>query len=536
MPEDFDQQNQEKVDISRYLDLVRRRHLQFLVPLLGGWLLVWGLSWMLPKKFKSTTMVQVEQPAIARNYVLPNMADDLQQRLQSLPQQILSRTRLLVIVNKLHLYQDGKHILSPDREIDRMRKDIDVELVRDPQNQITSFQISYSAPTPKMAQAVTTELANLFISVNLKQREKQSIQTTDFISSQLKEASKSLAEQDAKVQAFKAAHAGELPAQQTSNLQILSGLQAQMQSERDALNTARQQRTYLESLITQYESIQSSTGNNPGGTPGSLAAYDQLLGKMRTQLATLSTQYTDKYPAVIALKEEIAKTEEARGKLAASLKARAAAAKRSGNEKNSENSASSAESTLVLQLQSQLKANNLEIANREQSIASLTERINSYQARLNAEPAVEQQLSDLTRGYDQSQANYNDLLKRKQESAMAASMEQAQGGERFVSLDPPSLPSKPYSPNRVKFSMMGVAFGIGLGAVLVFLLEFLDDRLHDDQQIEDLLPSPVLSEVPEIMEPLDERREKHRMATGWAMAALVFVVILAGSALSYLYA
>lgn len=535
MAEDLVQQNQEPLDVRRYFEIVRRRHLQFLIPLFVGWLLVWSLSWVLPKKFKSTTTIEVQQPAIARNYVLPNMGDDLQQRLQSLQQQILSQTRLLVIVDKLHLYRDGKHVLTADQEIDRMRKDIDVELVRDPQNQITSFKISYTAPTPKMAQTVTSELASLFISENLKQRQKQSIQTTDFISSQLNDARQSLAVQDAKVREFKAAHSGELPAQQASNLQILSGLQSQMQSEQDALNTARQQRTYLQSLITQYQSIQPTDGKS-AGAPGGLATLDAQLEKLQAQLSDLSTRYTDQYPGIITLKAEIAKTEQARNKLASDLKARAAAAKRSGSEGDGSVSTNSALATPLLQLQSQLKANEVEIADRERSIASLTDRINAYQARLNAEPAAEQQLAELTRGYEQSQSSFDDLLKKKQESEMASSIEQEQGGERFVPLDPPSLPTKPDFPNPLKFSKIGLALGLGLGAALVFLLEFFDDRLHNDQEIENLLPTPVLSEIPEITRPLDERREKNRMTLGWVTAALVFLVIVAGSAFSYLRA
>lgn len=534
MSEDNDQQNQEELDISRYVDLVRRRHLQFLVCLLCGWLLVWGLSWVLPKRFKSTTTIQVQQPAIARNYVLPDMADDLQQRLQSLPQEILSETRLLVIIDKLHLYRDGQRVLSPGAAIDRMRKDIDVEMVRDPQNQIISFKISYSAPTAKMAQEATAELANLFVSENLKQRERQSIQTTDFIASQLDDASKRLAAQDAKVREFKAAHTGELPSQQASNLQILSGLQAQMQSEQDALNTARQQRTYLQSLIAQYQAIAPHTTKS-GNTPGSLADFDDRLNKMQVQLAELSTRYTDKYPGIIALKADIAKTEQAREKLVANLKARASEAKQSGSESDISISANPTEATPLLQLQSEQKANDLEIANREQSIASLTQRINSYQSRLNAEPAAEQELADLTRGYNQSQANYDDLLKRKQDSAMATSMEQAQGSERFVSLDPPNLPSKPDFPNSLKFSEIGIGVGMGLGTVLVFLLELLDDRLHSDGDIEKLLPTKVLSEIPKIMGPIEEGRERRRFLLGWATGALVFLVILAGSAFSYFH-
>jgi len=106
---------------------------------------------------------------------------------------------------------------------------------------------------------------------------------------------------------------------------------------------------------------------------------------------------------------------------------------------------------------SQLQANQVEISNREQSIAGLKARISDYQGRLNAEPAVEQQMDDLTRGYTQSKTDYDALLKKKNDSEMATSMERMQQGERFTMLDPPSLPQKPDFPNRLKFCGIGSA-------------------------------------------------------------------------------
>lgn len=187
-----------------------------------------------------------------------------------------------------------------------------------------------------------------------------------------------------------------------------------------------------------------------------------------------------------------------------------------------------------LQLQSQLRANQAEIANREQAIAGLKARVNSYQDRLNSAPAIEQQLADLTRGYDQSKANYDDLLKKQNASAMATNMEQMQQGERFTMLDPPTLPLKPDFPNRLKFCGMGLGIGLALGLLVVALAEIMDDRLNGEKEIKAMLLVAILSEIPEIVSPGDERREKKRMVLGWTMAALVVATILAGSAISYL--
>jgi uncharacterized protein involved in exopolysaccharide biosynthesis len=187
------------------------------------------------------------------------------------------------------------------------------------------------------------------------------------------------------------------------------------------------------------------------------------------------------------------------------------------------------------QLQGQLQANQLEIKNRESSIARLKERIDEYQGRLNLEPATEQELADLTRGYDQSKANYDDLLKKKDQSVMATSMEEMQQGERFTMLDPPSLPSKPDFPNRLKFCGIGLGVGLALGLLIAGGLEFMDDRLHSEREIKALLPIAVISEIPAITSPLDEVKTKRRLALGWTMTALVFVTIAAGSAFSFLH-
>lgn len=533
MPEELEDESKRSLDFQHYLDIARRRHMWFLVPLLFGWALVWGLSWILPSRYKSVTTILVEQPTMPKNYVLPNISDDLQDRLQSIQQQILSRTRLLMIINEFHLYRDKRKPLSADAEVNRMRNDIDIELIRDPQNQITAFNVSYEAPDPRTAQLVTGELTHLFINENLKQREQESRNTTDFLEQQLVDAGANLAAQEAKIQEYESAHAGELPSQQTSNLQILSGLQQQLQSEQDALNTAKQQRVYYESLVEQYRSFQpAASTHGADATPTGLGALDAQLQKMKDQLADLRTRYTERYPAVRSLEAEIARTQQLRNSTAAAL---SKSARSSQAAAAAPVQAQNQDSPLV-PLQGQLKANQIEIANREQAIAALTARISQYQGRLNATPESQQQLANLTRNYDQSKAYYDDLLKKKNESSMATSMEQMQQGERFILLDPPSLPIKPDFPNRLKFCLMGLIAGILLGGGLVATLEILDDRLRSDRDIEELLPIPVISEIPEVVNPADERNRRKRAVVGWVAAAVVFLIILAGSAVSYLHA
>jgi polysaccharide chain length determinant protein (PEP-CTERM system associated) len=533
MAEDFEAQESQPLDLSRVVDLVRRRHLQFLVPLFLGWILVWGSSWFLQARYMSSTLILVEEPNMPKNYVTPNVNDDLQARLQSISQQILSRTRLLMIIDKQNLYNQKKNRpLTPDDKVDLMRKDIGIDLVRDRDQSITAFRINYTAPSPAIAQEVTSKLTNLFIDENLKVRQQLSQDTTEFIQTQLDDARKSLAAQEAKIRDFQSAHEGELPTQQSTNLQILSGLQAQYQNEQQALNTAKQQRIYFQTMLDQYRTLQRSTTGGGDGTPSSLAVVDQQLEKMRAQLTELSSHYTDNYPDVQQLKSQIAKTEKIRSNLVAELK-KSTSKEESGTAAHE--IADLAQNPQLIQLQGQLHSTQVEIQNREQELVALDARIGQYQARLQQEPVSEQQLAELTRGYEQSKSNYDELLKKENESRMATNMEELQRGERFTILDPPSLPLKAVFPNRLKMCGMGFVVGIVLGTILVVILEFLDDRMHGDKEIKKLLPTAIISEVPEIQTVNDKTRNSRSIVFGWAVAALVLVCILVGSAFSYLH-
>jgi polysaccharide chain length determinant protein (PEP-CTERM system associated) len=488
----------------------------------------------LPPRYQSTTLILVEQPTMPKDYVAPNVSEDIQDRLQSITQQILSRTRLLDIIDKLHLYSSGRNQSTPDEKVELMRKDIDIELVHgEDLKQITGFTVGYSARNPQIAQQVTSELTDLFIEENLKSRQQESEDTTKFIESQLDNASATLAEQETKVRQFQGAHEGELPSQEASNLQILSGLQGQLQNEQDTLNTAKQQRVYLQAMLDQYRTL-GTTSRTADGIGTGLPAIDQELDSLKAKLTDLSSRYTDHYPALDDLKEQIAKTEKMRDDLIAQSKTASNGGKQTdgaaprGAGETSQNSA-------TLQLQGQLQANQAEIANREQAITELKAKVNSYQTRMNNEPASEQQLADLTRGYDQSKENYDDLLKKKNESEMATSMEQMQQGERFSMLDPPNLPQKPDFPNRLKFCGMGLGIGLALGLIVAGGFEVMDDRLYSEKAIKKMLPTAALSEIPELVSPSDEQNSKKRALLGWAMATLVITVILAGSAFSYLH-
>jgi len=64
------------------------------------------LAMVLPKKYTSQTLILVQQPAVPSDIVKPVVTEDLNHRLASMQEQILSRTRLEPIIEKFGLYRN----------------------------------------------------------------------------------------------------------------------------------------------------------------------------------------------------------------------------------------------------------------------------------------------------------------------------------------------------------------------------------------------------------------------------------------------
>ena len=529
MEEEIQDRPSEIPDFQQMMGIVRRRHWAFLLPFFAGWLLVWGGSWVLPSLYRSTTLIIVEQPAVPERLVASNIDLDIQQQLDSITQQILSRTRLIHIIESLNLYAGERKRKSPDDLVEEMRKDIDIELVRGDDKKLSAFNISYSSRDPKMAELATAELANLFISENSEQRQVRSENTTTFLGGQLDQARAKLAEQEARVREFKDRHVGELPTQTQSNLQILGGLQTQLTSQEDFLNRAKQQNTYLESLINQYRTMESGTKSGDGGAVG-LAAIDKELDRLKAQLADLSSHYTDKHPDVRKTREQIARTERMRERVVADMN------KPIGSSVPDSPAAVpfDPKSPPRLELESQLQANRAEIANRQSEIKGLQIKIYEYQGRLNRAPVMEQQFTDLTRDYEQSKTNYDSLLAKKNQSEMATDLEKTQQGEHFRMLDPPNLPIKPAKPNRLMLCGLGLVVGLALGGLTAAGTEMAGGKVYTEREIKKIVPFEIIAEIPSL-ETVDEQaaaRKDNLLAA--AAAVIIMACILAGTAISYL--
>lgn len=497
------------------------------------WVLVWGIGWLLPSSYVSDAVVLVQQQQVSPTLVQPNVDVSLEAQLESIRQQVLSRTRLQPIIDNHHLYPKHHGVLAlfdPADPVEQMAdKDIQIKLVEAAshtpnQQTLTAFDISYSAPRPELAQAVNEELTELFVQEHAASQARFSQTTTNFLQTELADARADLDAQDAKVKAFKAQHSGELPDQLQGNLQVLAGLQSELQDNERAISTAQQQKLYLQSLVQQYQSAQSDLGGNGSVNPSSL---DDQLKSLEMQLAAERSQYTDNYPDVVALKDQIAKTKELK------KEAEAKAKSDSKTDDDSDNSSSvgalqvqNGAPTQIMQIQSQLKANQLEIQSLQGSQKRIEAEIGGYQARLNAAPMVEQQLDEISRGYVESSKNYDTLQQKLQDSELASSLQQNQQGEQFSIVSPPSFPAAPSAPNHILISLGGLGVGLIIGLMLAVLLEFTDVRIQKESDLEGIVSARVLVGIPKLSTPVEDRR---RVMLRWvergAVVAMLIIVV-----------
>jgi polysaccharide chain length determinant protein (PEP-CTERM system associated) len=476
-----------ELTLGDYLAMLRRRWMLIVVLALVGGPLAYGVSRFLPDRYKSQTLVLVERPSVPEKIVESLDTEDLSQRLSSMQQQILSRSRLEPIITQFGLYSSDVSKVPMEDLVGRLQKAIEVTpilpMAETQSRQLPGFYVSVTMGNARTAQQVCTAVTSMFIEENLRQRRDDSKNTTDFLVSQLAEAKTNLDEQDAKLAVFKSHYLGSLPDQEKMNLDLLGNQSSQLEAANQALARAQQDKFLAESMLTQQIAAWQAT--QTGRSPETL---EQQLSTMQTQLTTLQSRYTDDYPDVIKLKNDIA----ALKKQIASSSTDKASTEGSKTQKNT------LEPTQIAQLRAQVRNLDQVIAEKAKEQERIKQQIKVYQDRIQSSPAVEQQFKELTRGYQTALDSYNDLQKKRNEAEMYADLQRKQQGEQFRVLDPANLPDKPSFPNRPLFAAGGLGGGLALGLGIAFLLEMKDSSLKTERDVEFALRLPVLAMIPEI--------------------------------------
>jgi polysaccharide chain length determinant protein (PEP-CTERM system associated) len=404
------------------------------------------------------------------------VTDDLIQRLQTMQEQILSRTRLQPIIERFGLYKSDLGKAHTEDLIDKMRKDVTIRTVRADKG-VPGFYISFTADSPRLAQQVCAEITSLFMQENLNLREQHAEGTTDFLRSQLEQAKVKLDEQDKQLATFKQRYVGQLPGQEQMNMNLLVGLNTQLESVNQALSRAQQDKSFTESMLAQQIADWKSQQ-----TPDSPKAVEDRLQKLQESLAAAEARYTSDHPDVVKLKKEIA-----------ALQGKSQAPANGGGVKTN-----TPEPAQLKQMR--LSIHQLEEIVREKSKEQerLRGEIHKYEARMQLSPVIEEQFKSLTRDYQTALGFYTDLLNKKTQSEMATDLERKQQGEQFRIMDPPNLPEKPTFPNRQLIALGGFAGGICLGFGLAFFLEMRNQAIRTEDEVTFYLELPTLALVPNL--------------------------------------
>jgi polysaccharide chain length determinant protein (PEP-CTERM system associated) len=504
-----------------------------------------GVLQLLPNRYTSEATLIVVRQAVPERYVVPNSTTDLTAALQAMKRDVLSRGRMRKIIEDFGLYPKNRGV-APDTLVEIMLRDIDIEpLDESPSRRdFNAFRISYVGDTPQLTQAVTSTLTSLFTNEYLRNRDEQATNTTRFLHDQVEAKKRKLNEQEQLLRDFKMGHMGELPEQQAGNLGILSGLQNQLQSTMTGLSRAEEQRVYLESLLNAYR--QSANNREVlGGTvllPGMPtpahtvtpleSAQNDLTRLQATRGSMLSRGYTTEHPDMKKVAREIAQVQEAIRTLQPAASPVAPADVPSARPKIAARTVPAEVDTdpAIVQLKSQLEARRREIENLSRDQVRLKASIAQYESRLNNTPLREEQQSSIVREVEALRLEYAELQKKEQESQLATNLEKEQGGQQFRLVDPPSLPTSPSSPKRLKLSFGVAGAGVALGLGLALLLELLHASFHTEKQLSSFLQPPFVIGFPALSTRAETQRRKWvfalQLASGCVMVSIMALVEL----------
>lgn len=467
------------LSLADYTTILKRRWWIVVVPALILPIFTYGISHLVQPRYLSQTLVLIEQQKVPDSYVKPVVTEDLNARLASMKEQILSRSRIQPIIERFNLFGGGK--MSMDDRIDAVRKNIDIKPIQSTGSSgMPGFYISYQANDPRTAQLVCGEITSLFVSENLSDRTASAEGTTAFLQAQLADAKRNLDDQDSKLARFQEQFAGRLPGEEGANMNMLTSLNSQLDAATQALARLEQDKSYEEAMLAQQTASQSSAVSSGGVAP---QAQQSELDALLSQEAELTARYTDDYPDVVAVRRKI---KELRAQMAAAPPPT----------KPSSISAPNAHDSLsVQQLRAQLRSVEQGIVQKKHDQSQIQNQIRSYQGRIESTPGVQEQFKNITRDHATAQQFYDDLLNKMNLAKMGTDLEKRQQGENFKVMDEPNLPESPTFPNRLIFALGGFVGGLVIGLAIVALIEYRDTAVRSERDIWAFTKLPTLAVI-----------------------------------------
>jgi len=549
-----------------YLAVLRRR--RTLTLLTGGVLLILSLAaaFLWPPTYKSLATILIEEQEIPSELVHSTITSYADQRIETIKQQVMSRTTLWKVVEQYNLYPDLRRTNPAEEVVRRFIKDIEVEVIsadvvdkrtQHPTKATIAFTVAYQSASPDSAQKVANELTSLFLGQNLKSRERQAQEATSFLQQEAENLSKHIGEVDEKIAEFKRRASGALPELMPLNLQLMSQSDRELMDIDQQIRSLEERKNYLEgelATIKPNTPIMSVTGER-------ILDSAERLRALRAEYAGASANRSPEHPDILKLQQEIVALEKETGQrlgieevskqLINTRATLATALKRLGSEHPDVVQARRTVQTLeqevrqhgsaplpkpvlrpenpaYINLQAQLNSAISSLDALRTTRMAVKRRLQDYATRLERTPEMEPDYLFLTRDRDTSGQKYQDIRSRLLEAKVSEGLEVQRKGERFSLIDPPSLPEKPDKPNRLAIVLLGfilaVGGGIGTGAVA----ESLDHSIRTPEQLAKLTQVFPLAVIPFMPNEQDLSRaiRRRQLLRGAGVGALVTILAL----------
>lgn len=510
---------QKPLGLHDYIEIGLRRKWYLIIPIILCFLGSIVVYRYLPKIYQATTLILVQPQKVPESYVRPTITETVLSRLNTISQEILSRTRLEKVIEEFNLYPELRKKVPMEEVVETMRKAIEVKVQTGLQKRDeakNAFTISYKGHEPRTVMLVTNKLASLFIEENLKVRETQAERTSEFITKELISIEEQLKKKEEDIRRFKERAMGELPEQLEANLRILERLQQQLRITSENIRASEDRAILLQTQIEQLKNREpahvtpiirkSVDSSQKDFSISETMPQDPVItqyNNLKRDLANAQSKYKDTHPDVIDLKRKIANLEPKVKELIEKFEAEREAKLKMKTEGVIEYELPPPKpdpniERLIAQFTEQYNNALLEAKRSTEELKHLKDQIAFYQRRVENTPKREQELKLLTRDYDLLKANYQSLLDKKIQAQMAENLERKQQGEQFKILDPARIPEKPIKPDKRKVLLIGTVIGFVIGFGLTWFRESLDRSFHTVSEVENYLGISVIATIPNL--------------------------------------
>ncbi|MCP9456709.1 MAG: Wzz/FepE/Etk N-terminal domain-containing protein [Nitrospira sp.] len=546
--------------------IARRRRVPIIVTTTVLFLVSVAVAYLWPPVYKSTATILIEEQEIPADIVRSTISSYADQRIETIKQQVMTRSTLLKFIEQFGLYEKMRKTSSTEEVLERFADDIKVEVVnvkiidkrtQAPTQATIAFTLSYEGESPQIAQKVANELTSLFLAENLRTRERHAHETTEFLRKEEERLAQRIRDLQEQLSSVKQRAEGALPELTGLNMTMLN------QAERELLDIDREIRSWEERKIYLEGELATLKPNTPiiAASGERILDSSERLRALRAQYASLTGYLSPEHPDVIHIQQEIAALERdvgeqetseelqkrltgERARLATLLDTyaddhpdviqarrsiaaleqeldRVSKADRRKVEVKPENPA-------YINIQAQLATANSTLQALKKSRESIKKRVDEYAKRLERTAHIEPTYLDLVRNREEAIRKHEEITSRLLEAEVSKDLEIERKGERFSLIDPPQLPEKPEKPNRPVIIVLGLLLALGGGAGSGMLMEQLDRSIRGEQHLSSIAGLPPLAVIPYLVNEDDLRRFTRRRY-GVAVASIGVVVLLAVS-------